>query len=623
MPRGALPAYGLRSHPLAQPHSAESRDVLWGHGRAEETTLNQVTTELFEDAELIFVLHPFGDGPEPELSGERQGGGDDRDRVDPGGGPRPPSATSIPPGLTSPAASRLAWVGSAAMVEVDGPGLIPADVVAVAREGSPVRITERARSAMAASRQVVDDLASSDTPAYGVSTGFGALASVFIPPAKRTELQKALIRSHAAGVGPAVEDEVVRATMLLRLRSLAMGYSGTRPEVADAIAALLNAGVTPVVPEHGSLGCSGDLAPLAHIALVLMGEGRAVLADGTQVDGAEAMKAAGASPIELAPKEGLALINGTDGMLANLLLAAEDAELLIRSAELAAALSIEGLFGTDRTFLPDLSGLRPQPGQAASCRNLVRLLDSSEIVASHREGHSRVQDAYSLRCAPQVTGAARDTLDWVRTVAGRELEAAIDNPVVLPDGRVASSGNFHGAPLALAADFLAIALAGVGAISERRIDRLLDRTRSEGLPPFLGDDPGVDSGLMIAHYSAAALAAENRRLAAPASVDSIPTSAMQEDHVSMGWAATRKLRTLITNLGRIVAIETMAGARAVDLRSPLRPSPATAAAIAALRDEVPGAGPDRFMSPEIESAHSLVAAGRLLEAAESAVGGLE
>jgi histidine ammonia-lyase len=508
-------------------------------------------------------------------------------------------------------------------VIVGGKGLAVREIVAVARGRAPVAIAASARQRMVDSRARVERLADSTEPAYGVSTGFGALASVFIPPAKRTELQRALIRSHAAGVGPAVEAEVVRATMLLRLRSLAMGFSGTRLEVADQLAGLLNAGIVPVVPEHGSLGCSGDLAPLAHIALVLMGEGRAFDPSGAEVDGAEALRAAGLEPLALASKEGLALINGTDGMLANLVLAATDVRLLLREADLAAAMSIEALLGTDRTFLPDLSDLRPHPGQAASCRNLVRLLEGSAIVASHREGHSRVQDAYSLRCAPQVTGAARDTLDWVDTIVARELDSAIDNPVVLEDGRVASSGNFHGAPLALAADFLAIAAADVGSIAERRIDRMLDRTRSDGLPPFLGDDPGVDSGHMIAQYSAAGLVAENRRLAAPASVDSIPTSAMQEDHVSMGWGATRKLRQLTVNLRRIVAIEVLTAARATELRAPLEPAAASAAVIAELRKTVAGPGPDRFLSPEIEATVVALEDGSLLAAAESAIGALE
>ncbi|MBW3536603.1 MAG: histidine ammonia-lyase [Actinobacteria bacterium] len=508
-------------------------------------------------------------------------------------------------------------------VVVEGPGLTSEDVIAVARDGAQVSIGQQAQAALAASRDVIDKLVSSDEPVYGVSTGFGALATVFIPSDRRVELQAALIRSHAAGVGPAIEPEVVRATMLLRLRSLCMGYSGVRPLLAEQLAALLNAGITPVVPEHGSLGCSGDLAPLAHIALALMGEGETNGPDGELTDAGAALAAASIEPVELQTKEGLALINGTDGMLAHLVLACADTALLLRTAEIAAAMSIEALLGTDRTFAPDLTRLRPQPGQAVSARNLVRLLDGSQIVASHRSDHARVQDAYSLRCAPQVTGAARDTLEWVRGVADRELEAAIDNPVVLPDGQVASSGNFHGAPLALAADFLAIAACDVGSIAERRIDRLMDHTRSDGLPPFLGLDPGVDSGLMIAHYSAAALVAENRRLAAPASVDTIPTSAMQEDHVSMGWAACRKLRTLLTNLRGIVAIELLSAARAVDLRAPLHPAPATARVVAAVRERVEGPAHDRYVSPEIAAVDQLVADGTVVAAAESEIGPLE
>lgn len=484
-------------------------------------------------------------------------------------------------------------------------------------------IGEEARQAIVASRRIVDGLSESDEPVYGVSTGFGALATVFIPPARRSDLQAAVIRSHAAGIGPAIEREVVRATMLLRLRSLAMGYSGVRPEVAEQLVAVLNAGITPVVPEHGSLGCSGDLAPLAHIGLALMGEGQVETADGAVVSAKVALDEASIAPLELQAKEGLALINGTDGMLAHLVLACADTAVLIRTAELAAAMSIEALMGTDRTFAEDLTALRAHPGQATSARNLTRLLAGSGVVESHRGAHGRIQDAYSLRCAPQVTGAARDTLLWVEGVVGAELQSAIDNPVVLPDGTVASSGNFHGAPLALAADFLAIAACDIGSIAERRVDRLLDANRSDGLPPFLGDDPGVDSGLMIAHYSAAALVAENRRLAAPASVDSIPTSAMQEDHVSMGWAATRKLRTLLANLRGVVAVEVLAAARALDLRTPLKPSQATAAAVTLLRGAVTGPGPDQYVSPDIEAVSQLVADGSLLAAAESVIGPLE
>ncbi len=513
----------------------------------------------------------------------------------------------------------VGWV----QVVVEGTGLTPQEVIAVARRDAQVSLGERARKAIVASRQIVEALADSNEPVYGVSTGFGALATVFIPPERRTDLQTAVIRSHAAGIGPAIEREVVRATMLLRLRSLAMGHSGVRCEVAEQIVAVLNAGITPVVPEHGSLGCSGDLAPLAHIGMTLIGEGQAETRDGRVTEAGEALKAASITPLKLETKEGLALINGTDGMLANLVLSCADAALLLRTAEVAAAMSIEALMGTDRTFSDDLTALRAHPGQATSARNLCRLMAGSGIVTSHREAHGRIQDAYSLRCAPQVTGAARDTLLWVEGVVGAELESAIDNPVVLTDGTVASSGNFHGAPLALAADFLAIAACDVGSIAERRVDRLLDANRSDGLPPFLGEDPGVDSGLMIAQYSAAALVAENRRLAAPASVDTIPTSAMQEDHVSMGWAATRKLRVLLSNLRDIVAVELLTAARALDLRAPLTPSPASAAVVERIRDTVARPGPDRFVSPEIAAVSALVASGEILTAAESMIGALE
>jgi histidine ammonia-lyase len=505
---------------------------------------------------------------------------------------------------------------------MQGEGLTGADVVAVARAGSPVALGDRARAAVVASHEVIVELAGSGQPVYGVSTGFGSLADVYIDPDRRTQLQRSLVRSHAAGVGPPVEDEVVRAMVLLRARSLAMGWSGVRLEVVEGLLDLLNHGITPVVHEHGSLGCSGDLAPLAHVALVLMGEGEARV-DGAVVDAAEALTRAGLAPLELEAKEGLALINGTDGMLGMLLLACADIAALLRLADLTAAMSVEALLGTDAVFQPELQRLRPHPGQAASAANLARLLDGSAIVASHREGDSRVQDAYSLRCAPQVHGAARDTLAFAEEVCGRELSSAIDNPVVLGDGRVSSNGNFHGAPLAFVADYLAIALADVGSMAERRTDRMLDPHRSQGLPPFLADDPGVDSGLMIAQYTAAALVAENKRLAVPASVDSIPTSAMQEDHVSMGWAAARKLREVVANQRSIVAVELVTAARAIDLRAPLAPSPATARAIEVLRERVAGPGPDRWMAPELAGAVDLLETGDLLDAVAAVSGRFE
>jgi histidine ammonia-lyase len=501
--------------------------------------------------------------------------------------------------------------------------LTPTDVIAVARDDAVVALSDDALIAMASSRAHVEALAASDTPAYGISTGFGALATTHIPLDRRADLQRSLVRSHAAGTGTPVEREVVRAMQLLRLRTLATGRTGARPLVAQAMAAMLNAGVTPVVPEFGSLGCSGDLAPLAACALALMGEGQVHDPTGAVVDAAAAMLAAGLAPVELAEKEGLALLNGTDGMLGTLVLACHDLGRLTTTADLAAAMSVEALLGTDRVFADDLQALRPQPGQAVSAANMRALLAGSPIVTSHAGPEdTRVQDAYSLRCAPQVAGACRDTIDHAARVAQAELASAIDNPVVLPDGRVESNGNFHGAPVGYVLDFLAIAAADLASISERRTDRMLDKSRSHGLPPFLAGEPGVDSGHMIAQYTQAGLVSECKRLAAPASVDSIPSSAMQEDHVSMGWSAARKLRRSVDLVGRVIAIEILTAARALDFRAPLRPSAATAAVVAKLRESVPGAGPDRHLAPEIDAAVRGVQDGSLLSAAESVTGRL-
>ncbi|MET7397220.1 histidine ammonia-lyase [Dactylosporangium sp. NPDC005572] len=489
------------------------------------------------------------------------------------------------------------------MITITASGISPADLIAVARGNARVTLAPDALDAMRASRSIVDAIERDGRPVYGVSTGFGALANTFIAPERRAELQHALIRSHAAGIGAPMPREVVRAMMLLRVRSLAMGRSGVRPDVARALVDLLNADITPWVPEHGSLGASGDLAPLAHCALVLIGEGWVLAKDGTRLSAL----GAGVQPIELSSKEGLALINGTDGMLGMLLMAIEDAAHLFTMADVTAALSIEAMLGSYRPFLPELHTIRPHPGQAASAANIHRLLQNSPIMDSHRDDlvHA-VQDAYSMRCAPQVAGAARDTLEFATTVAGRELRSVVDNPVVLPDGRVESTGNFHGAPLGFAADYLAIAAAEVGAIAERRVDRLLDVCRSRDLPPFLTPDAGVNSGLMIAQYTAAGIVAENRRLAAPASVDSLPTSGMQEDHVSMGWAATRKLRTVLDNLCSILAVELLSAVRGIQLRAPLEPSPAGRLAVATVERFAGGPGPDVFLAPVLESARALV-----------------
>ncbi|MGI9196102.1 MAG: histidine ammonia-lyase, partial [Candidatus Nanopelagicales bacterium] len=392
---------------------------------------------------------------------------------------------------------------------------------------------------------------------------------------------------------------------------------------AQAYAAMLNAGISPIICEHGSLGCSGDLAPLSHIALALMGEGEVRNSAGEKVPAAQALAAAGLEPVRLAEKEGLALINGTDGMLGMLVLALADLEVLITTADISAAMSIEALLGTDKVLADDLQVLRPHPGQRLSAANMRRVLRDSPVVASHAGPEdTRVQDAYSLRCAPQVNGAARDTIDYCALVATRELAAAVDNPVVTLDGRVESNGNFHGAPVAYALDFLAIPVADVASMSERRTDRMLDRHRSHGLPPFLAHEVGVDSGHMIAQYTAAGIVHELKRLAVPASVDSIPSSAMQEDHVSMGWSAARKLRAGVEGLAQVLGIEILTAARALDLRAPLSPADATSAVVALLRRDVPGPGPDRYMAPEIAATTALVRDGSVVRAAETVTGPL-
>nr|WP_189215376.1 histidine ammonia-lyase [Streptomyces ruber] len=511
-------------------------------------------------------------------------------------------------------------------------GATAADVVAVARDGARVELAEEAVAALKAAREVVDALAAEPDPVYGVSTGFGALATRHIGPELRTRLQRNIVRSHAAGMGPRVEREVVRALMFLRLKTVCSGHTGVRPEVARTMAAVLNAGITPAVHEYGSLGCSGDLAPLSHCALTLMGEGEAEGPDGVVRPAGDLLAAHGITPVELREKEGLALLNGTDGMLGMLFLALADLELLYKSADVTAALTLEALLGTDKVLAPELHALRPHPGQAASAANMLAVLAGSGMTGSHQEDAPRVQDAYSVRCAPQVAGAGRDTIAHARVVAERELAAAVDNPVVLPGGtsqafgaggRVESNGNFHGAPVAYVLDFLAVAAADLASIAERRTDRLLDKNRSHGLPAFLADDPGVDSGLMIAQYTQAALVSELKRLAVPASVDSIPSSAMQEDHVSMGWSAARKLRTAVDGLARVLAVELYAATRAIELRGALTPAPATRAVVDAVRAAgAGGPGPDRFLAPELAVVDAFVRDGRLVAAVETVTGPL-
>jgi len=500
-------------------------------------------------------------------------------------------------------------------VEVGVEPLTRAQLVAVARGFEEVTLSDEVLTRLERQRSAIEALVESGTPVYGLSTGFGSLATTFISPEERRDLQRSLIRSHAAGVGPEVEAEVVRAMMVSRLTNLCSGVSGVRPSTAEGYAALLNAGITPIVHEFGSLGCSGDLAPLAHVALALMGEGDVRDRGGQRVSAAEALRACGLTKVVLVEKEGLALINGTDGMLGQLILALDDGMALMRLVDVAAAMSIQALRGTDQVFLAEIHALRPHAGQMVSASNLLALLADSVIVNSHLDDATQVQDAYSLRCAPQVHGAARDTFGFATHIADVELASGIDNPSVLADGSLASNGNFHGAPVGYALDFLAIAVADVASMSERRTDRMLDVSRSFGLPPFLAEQAGVDSGLMIAQYAQAALVSEMKRLATPASVDSIPSSGMQEDHVSMGWHAARKLRKSLDALADVIAIELLTAARALALREPLTPSPVTAAVAQRVNGVSGGPGHDRWLSPEIAAVAELVRTGELLDIA--------
>ena len=510
-----------------------------------------------------------------------------------------------------PAAAALSF-SSFDPVRIGVGPVLPHELVDVARGGRQVLLTDEALAEITHTRSVIDALASDPAPHYGISTGFGALATTHITPDRRAALQTSLIRSHAAGSGIPVETEVVRGLMLLRLSTLATGRTGIRPTTALAYAGLLNAGITPVVPEYGSLGCSGDLAPLAAVALALMGEGQVSEADGTLLPAAAALSGAKLSPVVLAEKEGLALINGTDGMLGMLLLALADLGQLLDVADVSAAMSVEALLGTDRVFAADLQRLRPQLGQGVSAARMAAALAGSPMVASHvGPACTRVQDAYSLRCTPAVHGAARDTVEHAARIAERELASAIDNPVVLLDGRVESNGNFHGAPIAAVLDFLAISVADVANIAERRTDRMLDAHRSHGLPPFLAFEVGVDSGHMIAQYTQAGIVAELKRLAVPASVDSIPSSAMQEDHVSLGWHAGRKLRRAIDGYRRVLAVELLTAARALDFRAPLQPGPVTGAVRNLIRTVVDGPGPDRHLGPEIDAVVDLLTSGQV------------
>jgi histidine ammonia-lyase len=502
---------------------------------------------------------------------------------------------------------------------LDGRSLTLDDLESVARNGGgprrPVRFADGAVEAMRRSRAVVDAAIARGEIVYGINTGFGSFADVRIGDTDLAALQRNLIRSHAAGVGPAMSVPETRGLMLLRANVLALGFSGARPETARLLAECLNRGIHPIVPEQGSVGASGDLAPLAHVALLLMGEGPCRVGTSAEVlDARATLLAHGLEPLSLGPKEGLALINGTQQMTAIGGLALAEAMRLADTADVVAALTLDALLGTDVAFDERIHAARPHEGQRVSARRLRALLANSALRESHR-GCGRIQDAYSLRCAPQVHGASRDAIAFAARTIAIEMNSATDNPMVFSDsGELLSGGNFHGEPVAQACDFLKVAVAELGSISERRIERLVNPALS-GLPAFLTAEGGLRSGFMMAHVSAAALASENKSLAHPASVDTIPTSANKEDHVSMGPIAARQARAVVSNVRRILAIEALCAAQALDLRRPLRTSAPLEDAHAAIRSVAPAYDADRFVAPEIEAVAELVAAGRLAHAA--------
>jgi histidine ammonia-lyase len=497
---------------------------------------------------------------------------------------------------------------------VDGGPLTPGQVVEVAHRRARAVPGPGIAERMEPARAVVDATVASGEIVYGITTGFGALASTRIPPDEAETLQYNLIRSHASGVGPPLPDPLVRAILLLRARTLAQGHSGVRPIVVERLLELLDRDILPVIPSQGSVGASGDLAPFAHMALPLIGEGR-VKVNGEIIPASDSVL----EPLPLQAKEGLSLLNGTEGMTAMGVLALQQARLLLVTADAACAMTIEAMMGSARPFRDDIHRLRPHPGQLASAKRIAALIEGSPIGDSHADDFDHaVQDAYSLRCAPQVHGAASDTLDHMEDVLTRELGSVVDNPVVFPEtGEVVSAGNFHGQPLAFVLDFAAIAVAELGSISERRTDRLLDPARSRGLPAFLATDPGVQSGYMIGQYVQAALVAENKVLSHPASVDTIPTSGNQEDHVSMGWGAGLKLGQVLSNARKVVAIELLCAAQGIEHRLPLLPARGTGALVELIRSHVPPLTEDRSLTEEIELVSGLIDDGSVAAATDT------
>jgi histidine ammonia-lyase len=481
-------------------------------------------------------------------------------------------------------------------------------VLSVARNGVGAIPGTDLAERMAPARTIVDEVVESDEVVYGITTGFGALANTHIGHDQVVNLQYNLLRSHASGVGEPLPDDLVRAILLLRARTLAQGHSGVRPIIVERLLEMLNRNILPVIPSQGSVGASGDLAQFAHMALPLIGEGWVRI-------GGEIVPTSGTDlePIVLKAKEALSLVNGTEGMTATGALALADARRLLLAADVACALTVEAMMGSSRPFQAAIHQLRPHPGQIASAQRIAALLEGSQIGASHVDDFDHaVQDAYSLRCAPQVHGAVSDTLDHMEAVLSREMGSVVDNPIVFVESReVVSAGNFHGEPLAFVLDFAGIAIAELASISERRTDRMLDPRRSRGLPPFLAADPGVESGYMISQYIQAALVSENKVLAHPASVDSITTSGNQEDHVSMGWGAGRKLTPILDNTRRVIAAEILCAAQGIDYRSPLEPAQGTQAICDLIRNHVPPLDQDRSLSDELEEVAGLIADGSL------------
>jgi len=505
------------------------------------------------------------------------------------------------------------------LLDMDGMSL--EDLVAIAREGSTVRLTKESKARIINARKMIEKWVKEERVIYGVTTGFGALSDVIISKEDTKRLQENILMSHAAGVGDLLDEETVRAVMALRIKDLARGHSGICLETVSRIIDLLNRGVCPVVPEKGSVGASGDLAPLAHLCLVLIGQGEAFY-EGQRISGIEALKKCGLNPLQLRAGEGLALVNGTQVMTAIGGLSIYDAVKLSKMTDIAAAMSLEVLMGSKTEFDQRIHHVRPHPGQAAAADNMDRITRDSEIITSHKDC-SRIQDAYSLRCSPQVHGASKDAITYARKVVETEMNSSTNNPLIFPESQeFLLGGNFHGQPVALALDFLCMAVSELANISERRIERLVNPQLS-GLPAFLVSDGGLNSGFMLAQYTAASLVSENKVLSHPACVDSIPTSANKEDHVSMGTISARKLREIVKNTEYVIAIELLCGAQAMDLFTNVKPGEGTLIAYKIIRDEVPHLEKDRIISKDIETMVHLMRSGKILKEIERVVGKLQ